>query len=261
MGPEKHSTRRTVRLVLATALILVLSAGLIAASEAATEVYTVIYDAGEGSGSMPPGTTTSVRLGDMYTYPECGFDPPAGRKFSHWEMSGADRYGLPGNEEKIVEKCVSGGIVTVYCRWSAGTFDEAVVDTRPAGKDLTYNGSAQKLVTAGSSSTGTMMYTLGENNTDAPDFSAFSVNIPTGKKAGDYYVWFMAAGDSSHANSGKGVIKVTIKPASNPTPTPKPRKKVPRTGDDSMPGLWLGLVLLGTACISGVLVRTARKRK
>ena len=91
--------------------------------------------------------------------------------------------------------------------------------------------------------------------------SAFSVNIPTGKKAGDYYVWFMAAGDSSHANSGKGVIKVTIKPASNPTPIPKPRKKVPRTGDDSMPGLWLGLVLLGTACISGVLVRTARKRK
>lgn len=295
MGSEKRSVRRIARLVLVTVLAVVLSAGLITASEAEAPEYPLIFDANGGTGSMPAGTKTSVRLGETYIYPACGFDPPELKKFSHWEIIGVDQYASPGDSVDIVDNCITGGKVTITARWSVDNYPKAEVATSPAGKDLTYNGSDQELVTAGSSSTGTMMYTLGENNTTAPDFSAFSEDIPTGKKTGDYYVWFMAAGDNSHSNSVKGVVKVTIKsapeptptptptpeptptptptpeptptptptpkPRPEPTPTPAPRKRVPRTGDESMPGLWLALALLGTACVSGVLVRASRKRK
>ena len=76
------------------------------------------------------------------------------------------------------------------------------VTKAPTAKTLTYNGSAQALVNAGTASGGTMQYSL--NN------STWSANIPTGTNAGTYTVYYRAAGDSNHNNSSTGNVKVTI---------------------------------------------------
>ncbi|MBQ9805384.1 MAG: hypothetical protein IJW49_02590 [Clostridia bacterium] len=70
--------------------------------------------------------------------------------------------------------------------------------TAPAANTLTYNGEAQALVTAGSVSGGTMVYSLTENGD-------FTETVPTGTNAGSYTVYYKAA-DGDTAES----IDVTI---------------------------------------------------
>ena len=80
----------------------------------------------------------------------------------------------------------------------------ATVDTAPnAITDLTYNGKDQTLVTAGEATGGEMRYSLisGES---------YSENIPVGKNAGDYTVYYIAKGDAQHSDSAEKSVKVTI---------------------------------------------------
>ena len=82
--------------------------------------------------------------------------------------------------------------------------------TAPAGKpDLTYSGAGQELVNPGSTSDGTMMYALGENDNNAPT-DGFSSAIPTGTDAKTYYVWYYVQGDENHDDSGKACVEVNI---------------------------------------------------
>ena len=76
--------------------------------------------------------------------------------------------------------------------------------TLPEPKSLTYNGKAQKLVTAGSANSGPMLYSLDGKN--------YSKNIPTGVDVGDYtiYVRVEAAQNYDEYN---GSISVAIKEA------------------------------------------------
>ncbi|MCR5701659.1 MAG: leucine-rich repeat protein [Lachnospiraceae bacterium] len=62
-------------------------------------------------------------------------------------------------------------------------------------ENLTYNGSAQNLVTAGEAEGGTMMYALG-TATEATE--AYTTSIPTATDAGTYYVWYKVKGDDCH---------------------------------------------------------------
>jgi len=57
----------------------------------------------------------------------------------------------------------------------------------PQGKNLTYNKEEQELITAGSSSQGTMMYSLDQEN--------WQKDIPTGKEAGDYKIYYKVVGE------------------------------------------------------------------
>ena len=67
------------------------------------------------------------------------------------------------------------------------TFDVTVVvakisadiTTAPTANTLTYNGTAQALVTAGTAVGGTLMYSLAEDG-------EYSANIPTGTEADTY---------------------------------------------------------------------------
>ena len=75
--------------------------------------------------------------------------------------------------------------------------------TAPAAKtDLVYNGEAQALITAGSSTTGTIQYKL--NNGE------YSTALPEATNAGTYTVSYKIAGDENHADVDEASFSVTI---------------------------------------------------
>ena len=80
----------------------------------------------------------------------------------------------------------------------------ASVGTDPAAKSgLEYNGTEQELVDAGTATNGTMQYSL--------DNSSWSDAIPKGKNAGEYTVYYMVKGDSSHSDYTPSSNTVTVK--------------------------------------------------
>ena len=74
--------------------------------------------------------------------------------------------------------------------------------TAPTAKTLTYTGSAQELITAGSVVGGTMQYKVGEGE--------WSDNIPTATNAGAYTVEYRVVADGNHNAADGGEVKVTI---------------------------------------------------
>ena len=75
--------------------------------------------------------------------------------------------------------------------------------TAPTAKTLTYNGTDQALVTAGSTQDGTTVYSLTENG-------EYSAAIPTGKNAGSYTVYYKVAGDANHNDTDPASVSVTV---------------------------------------------------
>ena len=79
--------------------------------------------------------------------------------------------------------------------------------TAPKARSLTYTGKGQELVTAGKANGGTMQYALG---TATKATQPYTTSIPTATKAGTYYVWYKAKGDSNHIDSATASVIVTI---------------------------------------------------
>ena len=78
--------------------------------------------------------------------------------------------------------------------------------TAPAAIDgLTYSGSAQALVRAGSTAHGKLLYSLSKDGT-------YSETIPTATDAGEYTVWYKVEGDSNHKDSQPESVTATIAP-------------------------------------------------
>ena len=75
----------------------------------------------------------------------------------------------------------------------------------PTANDLTYNGSEQQLIIAGTANGGTMQYSL--NGED------YSETIPTGKDAATYTVYYKVVGDSNHNDTIAQSVEVTIEKA------------------------------------------------
>lgn len=92
---------------------------------------------------------------------------------------------------------------TIYAKLSAST--SATVTSAPTANTLTYTSGAQALVTPGEATGGTMVYRLGTDGT-------FTDQIPTATYAGEYTVWYKAAGDNGHSDSAEDSVKVTINP-------------------------------------------------
>ena len=83
--------------------------------------------------------------------------------------------------------------------------------TAPTAKELTYNGQAQELVTAGTTTGGTMQYKLGADGT-------YSTDIPTATDAGTYSVYYKVVGNDNYNGDDGGSVTVTIaKAAITPT--------------------------------------------
>ncbi len=85
--------------------------------------------------------------------------------------------------------------------------------TPPAAKDLTYNGSAQELVTPGTAEGGTMEYGLSE-------IGDYSKTVPTAVNAGDYTVWYMVRGGKGQSDLPPAPVTASIKKAARPEEIP-----------------------------------------
>ena len=84
--------------------------------------------------------------------------------------------------------------------------------TAPKAKSgLVYNGSAQELITAGSSTAGEMQYSLDGNN--------YSTAIPKGTDAKTYTVYYRVKGDANHSDIAPATLTVAISPKTVSSPT------------------------------------------
>jgi hypothetical protein len=90
------------------------------------------------------------------------------------------------------------------------TINKAAPDvaSAPAAKTLTYDGSAQALVTAGKATGGDMQYAPGDASKAT---EAYTESIPKATDAGTWYVWYRVKGDGNHEDyTASAPVAVTI---------------------------------------------------
>ena len=101
------------------------------------------------------------------------------------------------------QKWVGGGNETRAAYW---TMDKATPSvTAPTAKSLTYTGSTQALVNAGSTDGGTLQYSV--------DSTAWSTSIPEETNAGAYTVYYRVVGDANYDDVLAQSVSVTIEKA------------------------------------------------
>ena len=124
--------------------------------------------------------------------------------------------------DNVVQELINAGVYTVYVSTEEGTMYNAMGQTEvgtftinkadasvnaPAAKELTYDGTAQELVTAGTATGGELQYKLGADGT-------YSTSVATATDAGTYTVYYQVVGDSNHNDVGENSVEVTIAKAS-----------------------------------------------
>ena len=134
-----------------------------------------------GTGEEIPGT---------FAWKNGTIKPNAGSYDAEWTFTPAKGY---------EEYTTATGKVIVKVNKADPTF------TAPTANTLTYTGSEQSLLTAGSAQGGTMMYRLG-------DSGEFVDSVPTRKDAGTYTVYYKVVGDSNHNDTDAQSVSVTIAP-------------------------------------------------
>lgn len=96
-----------------------------------------------------------------------------------------------------------GGTLSENITLSARFKPKPATCTAPTTNALTYNGTEQTLVTAGTVEYGTMMYCLTEDG-------IYEADIPTAKDAGTYTVYYYAKGTDGYGDSAVSNAPVTI---------------------------------------------------
>ena len=122
--------------------------------------------------------------------------------------------GVKAGETKVVVTCAeTAQYLEAKVEFTVSVGKIAITNvTEPTAKDLTYTGSPQSLVNAGSvaEGQGKMQYRLGTNQ-------VWSDNVPEVTNAGTYQVYWQVAGDGNHSTyTPQSPIEVTIAKA-NPT--------------------------------------------
>ena len=102
---------------------------------------------------------------------------------------------------------------------------QAAVTDVPQANSLTYNGSAQALVTAGTATGGTLVYSLEQDG-------AYTAAIPTGTNAGEYSVYYKVQGDKDHNGTEPVEVTVTIAKADPEVTAPVPVTGLTYTGEE-----------------------------
>ena len=113
-----------------------------------------------------------------------------------------------------------------------------------AVSDLIYSGKAQALISAGSSTTGTIQYSL--------DGTTYGTDLPTGTDAKEYTVYYKSVGDKNHNDVAAASLKVTIAPKSV-TVTAEDKTKVEGEDDPELTAKVEGLI--GTDKVAYTLSR------
>lgn len=89
-----------------------------------------------------------------------------------------------------------------YYVLTVGEEQDTPIVTAPTAKALTYNGSAQALVNAGSTTSGTMQYSL--------DGVTYSANIPAATNAGTYTVYYKIEGSQAAQSISVTIAKAKL---------------------------------------------------
>ena len=131
------------------------------------------------------------------------------------EVAGFGWINTEGSEGKAIVAINTEGQSLAPYKMVKFPAPEANVTTAPKAKALTYNGKAQKLVSAGKAKGGTLHFALGKDDVNVPT-EGWSTTIPTKIASGTYYVWYKATGDINHIDSKAVCVKVTI--AKKPEP-------------------------------------------
>ena len=137
------------------------------------------------------GDTLKLAATDI---PAVGTKPNNTYKAGRWDVT-------PSTETEITA-------ATTYT-YTYAAKEASVVTKAPEAKTLTYNGSAQELVTAGTATGGTMQYALG---TATEATQPYTTSIPTGTNAGTYYVWYKVVGDANHNSTEPNSVEAKINP-------------------------------------------------
>jgi LPXTG-motif cell wall-anchored protein len=159
----------------------------------AIPTYTVTYKVVGGTWSDDSTTdkTETVQSGSKPASVPTGMKASEGYTGGAWDTNPADA-------------TITGATTFTYTFTAK---QAATVTKAPTAKNLTYNGSAQELVTAGEATGGTMQYALG-TATEATE--QYTTSIPTATNAGTYYVWYKAKGDDDHLDSDPRCVTVYI---------------------------------------------------
>ncbi|MBQ2047399.1 MAG: copper resistance protein CopC, partial [Schwartzia sp.] len=126
--------------------------------------------------------------------PEVGTKPNDTYKAGSWDV-------IPNTDTAITE-------ATTYT-YTYVAKEASVVTKAPEAKTLTYNESAQELVTAGTATGGEMQYALG---TATEATQPYTTSIPTATDAGTYYVWYKVVGDANHNSTEPNSVEAKINP-------------------------------------------------
>ena len=112
-------------------------------------------------------------------------------------LSGSSNY-------KLSAGTLSGSTLTMPAS-NVTIYGAAQFATTPSAKELTYSGTAQELVNAGSTNDGTIEYKL--------DNGTWSPTIPSQTNYGTYTVSYHIVGDATHADNPGSSVSVTINKA------------------------------------------------
>ncbi len=123
--------------------------------------------------------------------------------------------------------------------------------TAPTAKTVTYYGSAQELVNAGSTNDGTLYCAVTTENKAPTDEKLYTTSVPSKIDAGTYYVWYKVKGDENHNDTTPECIPVTISGSKIDNET---IDSLPQTGDTAKPLLDGFLTLIALVGI-GLLIK------
>ena len=150
-----------------------------------------------GSEQQPTATVSNLISGDECTVTVTGAQTNVGNYTATASALSNSNYSLPSANTEAFSISAIDAVIT-----SAPTF---------ISDDLTYTGSAQELVTAGSGVTGgTLKYfvnTTGDTPTN--ETSGWSESLPQGTDATIYHVWYYVAADANHVSTAIAAISGT----------------------------------------------------
>lgn len=128
---------------------------------------------------------------------------------SNYDVSYSSNKNVGTNATVTVTAKAGGNFTFDNAQPITATFEirkaQAVLTGSPQAKDLTYTGAAQELVTVGTATGGTVVYSEALNGT-------YLEAIPSQLNAGTYTVYYKVQGDGNHADTAAKSVQVTIKP-------------------------------------------------
>ncbi len=184
-------------------------------------VYINAPKAADGSSPVYDGAVKNV---SVTGYPEISVDDlakaPAENDIKYYTATASGSLEVTG--EALASAPTDAGYYVAVLTWGKDTKNSATakaaftiekatteVSVPTAKTELKADGTEKELLTAGVVSGGTLYYALGEDGTKAPE-TGWSTDLPKGKEARTYYVWYKITGDKNHNDIAATCVKVTM---------------------------------------------------